>query len=120
MIKDPIDRLIKANLDGSAPQTEIDVRRETMDRIKNFESKKEKKLSFFQSVLTFCTAIVSLGSIVFAETLFSRLRVFLILNRINPLTLKLIYQGFFAGILIGIFAVVISTAGTREERASVS
>ena len=114
-MKDQIDRIIRESVDGTEPHIEIDIRRQIMSRIKTYELKKERLRSFFQYALMFCTALASLGSLVFTETLYNRLRIFLLINHLNPLTLKLMFQGFFACALIGLFILMILALNEKDD-----
>ena len=115
MTKDQIDRLIKENMNGSSPQIEIDIRKEAMSEIAAYKIKKEKRMYVLQWILSLFAASACLGSLVFFELLFNRLRIFLFLTRINPLTLKLIFQGFFVCLLVGVFVLMLYTLSAKDD-----
>lgn len=115
MTKDSIDRFIKENMNGSSPQIDIDVRKETMSRIEAHEIKREKRRYVFHWILSVVTAIACLGSLVSFEYFFTRLRVFFLFTGINPLTVKLIFQGFFVCMLVGVFVLMLYTLIAKED-----
>lgn len=115
MQENEIDTYIRETLKDSVPGKGNDVRRETMDRIINYEARKEKARSRFYFILTFLTALASLVSLALSETIISRARVYLLLHHINPVTMKVIYQGFFACVLLGMFALMIYSYSLRED-----
>ena len=116
MSKNNLDQLIEKNLVESLPNGgEIDVRKETMDRIETFEIKREKIKYFYVWVLSLFSATVCLVSLVIFENIFNRFRIYFLLNHLNPLTMKLIFQGFFVFILLGLLSLMICTLSSKDQ-----
>lgn len=116
MSKNNLDQLIEKNLIESLPNGgDIDVSKETMDRIKTYEIKREKIKYFSVWVLSLFSAAVCLVSLVIFENIFNHFRIYFLLNHLNPLTLKLIFQGFFAFVLLGLLSLMIYILGSKDQ-----
>lgn len=114
MSKNNLDGLIKNNLDKSLLR-DIDVRKETMARIEALEIKRERIKYVSVWALSLLSAAFCLFSLGYFENVFSRLRLFFLMSHLNPFTLKLIFQGFFASVLLGIFFLMIYMVGTKDQ-----
>ncbi len=119
MSKDEIDRLIAKNMAGDPSSESIDIRKQTMARISSYQKKKEKIRHVFYWALSFFVGIGSLAAIVVYENLFNRLAAFLRLIHMNPLTLKLIYQGFFGLVFLIVFLLMMDMLSSREDFSSI-
>jgi hypothetical protein len=116
MSNNKFDELIKNNLDRSQSfSKDIDVRQKTMARIEALEIKREKIRYFSVWLLSLFSAATCLYALAFFENVFSRLRAFFFFYQLNPLTLKLIFQGFFATVLLGLFFLMIYMVSTRDQ-----
>lgn len=115
MSKNNLDTVIKTNLAQSTSAEEIEVQKDTMARIEAYEIKREKIKYFFCWILSLFSFIVCLGSLASFESLFNRVRLYLVLIHINPLTMKWIFQGVFAFILAGLFFLMFYTLNSKNE-----
>jgi len=106
-----IDNLIEKSLGNSLPQTEIDVRKETMARIEAYERRKEKKGHLLQWVLSIFTAITSLISVYIFEILFNRYPLFFQMLHINIL----IFQSFFFLIFLTTLIIMMLSLTSRKQ-----
>ena len=116
MFKNNLDQLIEKNLVGSQQHGgDIDVRAATMVRIEAYEIKQEKIKYVFTWILSFFSTAVCLASLAIFENIFNRFRLYFILNHLNPLTLKLIFQGFFAFVFLGLLFLMIYTLSSKDQ-----
>ena len=106
-----IDDLIEKSLGNSLPQTEIDVRKETMARIEAYEGRKAKKELFIQWALSVFTAITSLVSVYVFEILFNRYPLFFQMLHINIL----IFQSFFFLIFLTTLIIMMLSLTSRKQ-----
>ncbi len=116
MSKNNLDQLIEQKLMESQNFGEnIDVRKETMSRIEALEIKREKVKYVFTWILSLFSTAACLASLVFFENIFNRFRHFFILINLDPLVLKLVFQGIFACIFLGILCLMIYTLNSKEQ-----
>ncbi len=116
MSKTNLDQFIKSNLVKSSPiEGGIDVRKETMARIEALEIKREKIKYFSVWFLSLFTSAVCIVSLVLFENIFNHFRFYLLLNQVNPVTLKLIFQGIFGCILVGLFVLMTYLLSSRDQ-----
>lgn len=115
MKEQDIDRLIEEGLKGPAAQerTAVDVGPETMARIEAFEGQKARWKYYLQWAVSLFTAAASLVSLYLFEIFFSRYRLFFQISHLDISTLKSLFQGFFAVILLASLIIMI---GTRKSR----
>jgi hypothetical protein len=108
MKEDGLDKMIKDSLNTSPPGTEIDIRRETMSRIKAYEQRKSKLENMFLWVLSIFTFCAGLVSIFIFEGFISLYEDFFLRTHLDMTTVKLIFQGIFLIVVLISLTVMIS------------
>ena len=100
--------MIKQNLEANPSGTEIDIRREIMSRIEDYEGRKNKVKDFILwavSIFTFCAGLASIflfeGLLVYYKNVFLRFNM-------DVITVKFVFQGVFLVFVLISLTVMVS------------
>lgn len=116
MKKNHTEEMIHNSLKEDLYPGKIDIRKQTMARIMRHEEWKEKFRALFQWGLTLITFFASLFSLYIFEVFSKRFSLFFQAYAVNILTVKLLLQFFFAGILLAAVVIMISNFSTSTKK----